>query len=62
MGSFGGGSTGPINQSPHPQWKQLAELLSRGADTADEQALKNNQDSSLEFLLRHGNADQVRLL
>jgi len=54
-GVFGGGSTGLANQPPHPQWRELAELLlNRGADPADEQALWINQDASLEILLRHG--------
>ncbi|PYT17400.1 MAG: hypothetical protein DMG59_07440 [Acidobacteria bacterium] len=54
-GVFGGGSTGLVNQPPHPQWRDLAELLlSRGADPADEQALWINQGASLEILLRHG--------
>jgi len=54
-GLFGGGSTGLVNQPPHPQWRELAQLLlSRGADPADEQALWINQEASLEFLLRHG--------
>src|SRR5262249_55181694 len=54
-GVFGGGSTGLVNQPPHPQRDRLAEwLLARGADPADEQALWINQDASLEILLRHG--------
>ncbi|HEV8042256.1 MAG TPA: hypothetical protein VGP62_25490 [Bryobacteraceae bacterium] len=54
-GLFGGGSTGLANQPPHPQWREMAELLlSRGADPADEQALWINQGASLEILLRHG--------
>jgi ankyrin repeat protein len=54
-GLFGGGSTGLVNQPPHPQWRELAELLlSRGADPADEQALWINQGASLELLLRYG--------
>jgi ankyrin repeat protein len=54
-GLFGGGSTGLANQPPHPQWRDMAELLlSRGADPADEQALWINQGASLEILLRHG--------
>lgn len=54
-GVFGGGSTGMVNQPPHPQWRELAELLlSRGADPADEQALSINQGASLEILLRYG--------
>ncbi len=54
-GVFGGGSTGLVNQPPHPQWRELAELLlSRGADPADEQALWINQNASLEILLRFG--------
>src|SRR5579864_132443 len=54
-GVFGGGSTGLVNQPPHPQWRELAELLlSRGADPADEQALWINQAAALEVLLRHG--------
>jgi ankyrin repeat protein len=54
-GVFGGGSTGLVNQPPHPQWRELAELLlSRGADPADEQALWINQEASLDILLRYG--------
>jgi len=54
-GVFGGGSTGLVNQPPHPQWRELAELLiARGANPADEQALWINQAASLEFLLRSG--------
>jgi ankyrin repeat protein len=54
-GVFGGGSTGLVNQPPHPQWRAIAELLlSRGADPADEQSLWINPDASLELLLRHG--------
>jgi hypothetical protein len=54
-GLFGGGSTGFVNQPPHPQWRELAELLlTRGASPADEQALAVNQDACLEILLRHG--------
>jgi ankyrin repeat protein len=54
-GLFGGGSTGLVNQPPHPQWREMAELLlDRGADPADEQALWINQSASLEILLRHG--------
>lgn len=54
-GLFGGGSTGLVNQPPHPQWREMAELLlARGADTADEQALWINQAASLELLLRYG--------
>lgn len=54
-GVFGGGSTGLANQPPHPQWRELAELLlSRGANPADEQALWINQAASLDILLRHG--------
>jgi len=54
-GLFGGGSTGLANQPPHPEWRDLAELLlERGADPADEMALAINQDASLEILLRHG--------
>jgi len=54
-GLFGGGSTGLANQPPHPEWRELAELLlARGANPADEQALWINQDASLEILLRHG--------
>ncbi|HTA44112.1 MAG TPA: ankyrin repeat domain-containing protein [Bryobacteraceae bacterium] len=54
-GVFGGGSTGLANQPPHPQWRELAELLlDRGANPADEETLANNQDGSLEILLRHG--------
>ncbi|MFZ0593663.1 MAG: hypothetical protein WAM39_24600 [Bryobacteraceae bacterium] len=54
-GLFGGGSTGLANQPPHPHWRELAELLlTRGADSADEQALSINQDACLEMLLRYG--------
>ena len=54
-GVFGGGSTGNANQPPHPHYRELAELLlTRGADPADEEALRNNPDDSLEILLRHG--------
>ncbi len=54
-GVFGGGSTGLANQPPHPQWREVAELLlSRGADPADEQSLWINPGASLELLLRHG--------
>lgn len=54
-GLFGGGSTGLANQPPHPQWRELAELLlERGADPSDEQALWINPDASLGLLLRHG--------
>jgi ankyrin repeat protein len=54
-GLFGGGSTGSANQPPHPQWREMAELLlSRGADPADEQALWINQGAALEIVLRHG--------
>jgi ankyrin repeat protein len=54
-GLFGGGSTGPANQPPHPRGRELAELLlQRGADPADEMALAINQDACLELLLRHG--------
>jgi ankyrin repeat protein len=54
-GLFGGGSTGLVNQPPHPQWREMAELLLlRGADPADEQALWINAAASLEILLRYG--------
>ena len=54
-GVFGGGSTGLVNQPPHPQWRELAELLlARGADPADRQALWINPSASLEILLTHG--------
>jgi ankyrin repeat protein len=59
-GLFGGGSTGMANQSPHPRWRDLAELLlEHGANPADEEALRINQDlagtyGKLEILLRHG--------
>ena len=54
-GLFGGGSTGLANQSPHPRWRELAELLlARGANPADEQVLSINQDACLEMLLQHG--------
>jgi ankyrin repeat protein len=61
-GIFGGGSTGVVNQPPHPHWRELAELLlGRGADPADEEALDHGQydkRACLEILLRHGlNAD-----
>lgn len=61
-GVFGGGSTGLVNQPPHPRWRELAELLlSRGADPADEQALWINPDASLEILLRHGLKADARI-
>jgi ankyrin repeat protein len=61
-GLFGGGSTGLVNQPPHPQWRELAELLlSRGADPADEQALWINQSASLELLLRNGLKPDVQM-
>lgn len=54
-GLFGGGSTGLANQPPHPDWRELAELLlAHGADPADEEALRINPDACLEMLLRHG--------
>ena len=54
-GVFSGGSTGLANQPPHPRWRELAELLlQRGADPADEQALRINRDDALEPLLRRG--------
>ena len=60
-GLFGGGSTGMANQPPHPRWRDLAELLlERGADPADQEALRINQGANggtygkLEILLRHG--------
>jgi len=58
-GLFGGGSTGMANQPPHPQWRELAELLlDRGANPADEIAIQINQGeqtyAKLEMLLRHG--------
>ncbi|HEX4321287.1 MAG TPA: hypothetical protein VHZ52_10310 [Acidobacteriaceae bacterium] len=54
-GVFGGGSTGNANQPPHPHYRELAELLlTHGADPADEEALRNDPDDSLEILLRHG--------
>ena len=54
-GVFGGGSTGLANQPPHPNRREMAELLlEHGADPADEQALWINQDASLPLLLRHG--------
>jgi ankyrin repeat protein len=54
-GVFGGGSTGLANQPPHPQWRQLAELLlRRGADPADERALWINPRASTKLLLDHG--------
>lgn len=61
-GVFGGGSTGLVNQPPHPQWRELAELLlARGADPADEQVLWINQAASLEILLRHGLKPDARI-
>jgi ankyrin repeat protein len=54
-GLFGGGSTGTANQPPHPRWRELAELLlERGADPADEVAIRQNPSASLPILLRHG--------
>ncbi|HTT61740.1 MAG TPA: ankyrin repeat domain-containing protein [Bryobacteraceae bacterium] len=60
-GLFGGGPTGMANEPPHPRWRDLAELLlERGADPADEEALRINQGrhgqtyAKLEILLRHG--------
>jgi len=58
-GLFGGGSTGMANQPPHPQWRELAELLlDHGADPTDEMALSINQERNtygkLEILARHG--------
>lgn len=54
-GIFGGGSTGTANEPPHPRWRELAELLlAHGADSANEEALNNNPQDSLEILLRHG--------
>jgi ankyrin repeat protein len=54
-GVFGGGSTGFANEPPHPNWRELAELLlNHGADPADEEALSHNLGDSLEILLRHG--------
>ncbi|HLK65578.1 MAG TPA: ankyrin repeat domain-containing protein [Bryobacteraceae bacterium] len=59
-GVFGNGSTGLANQPPHPQWRELAELLlNRGADPNDPQALWINQTASLEILLRHGLNDSA---
>jgi ankyrin repeat protein len=59
-GLVGGGSTGLANQPPHPQWREVAELLlERGADPADEEALAITQgladtSAKVEILLRHG--------
>ncbi len=58
-GLFGGGSTGMANQPPHPQWRELAELLlDHGADPTDEMALMISQEGNtygkLEILSRHG--------
>jgi ankyrin repeat protein len=54
-GLFGGGSTGLVDQTPHSQWREMAELLlKRGANPADEQALWINAAASLEILLRYG--------
>ena len=58
-GLFGGGSTGMANQPPHPQWRELAELLLNcGAHPADEIAIEISQGeqtyAKLEMLLRHG--------
>jgi ankyrin repeat protein len=54
-GVFGGGTTGQANEPPHPRWHELAELLlNRGADPADEEALRNNSTDSLSILLRRG--------
>jgi ankyrin repeat protein len=65
-GLFGGGSTGMVNEPPHPRWRELAELLlERGADPADEEALAIQQGTGgthakLEILLRHGLARDAR--
>jgi ankyrin repeat protein len=54
-GVFGGGTTGQANEPPHPQWRELAELLlSHGANPADEEALRNNPTDSLAILLHNG--------
>lgn len=59
-GLFGGGPCGMANHPSHPRWRELAELLlDRGANPADEQALRITQDrqttyGKLEILVRHG--------
>lgn len=58
-GVIGGGEAGPINQSPHPRARELAEiLLDAGADPNDSQGLYNSHFSPsnewLELLLSHG--------
>ena len=54
-GVFGGGTTGQANEPPHPQWRELAELLlQHGANPAEEEALRNNPNDSLPVLLLHG--------
>jgi ankyrin repeat protein len=59
-GLFGGGPCGMANHPSHPRWRDLADLLlTRGADPADQQALRITQDrettyGKLEILLRHG--------
>src|SRR6267143_2834679 len=46
-GVFGGGSTGLANQPPHPQWRELAELLlEHGAHPADEDRKSTRLNSS----------------
>jgi ankyrin repeat protein len=60
MGVFGGGDTGMANQTAHPRWGELADLLlERGASPADAGVLGMTQDlrltsQKLEILLRHG--------
>jgi len=60
MGVFGGGDTGMANQTPHPHWRDLANLLfERGADPADATAIGITQDfqltsQKLDVLLRNG--------
>jgi ankyrin repeat protein len=54
-GVFGGGTTGPANEPPHPSWRALAEmLLAYGANPADEEALRHNTPAALPVLLEHG--------
>jgi len=65
-GVFGGGDTGIINQPPHPQWRELAELLlDRGADPCDATVVQIAQSreltrQKLEVLVRHGLTPDAR--
>lgn len=57
-GVIGGGPTGLANEPPHPRWRELTQLLlERGADPADEVALRplsGDKGEFLQILLRHG--------